>query len=148
LPSGHTFVPGTLILQENVGGNVTVYGTFTPPAAGKLGVHGQFVNNGTFGPTSGIATVSGSGSFTNNGSFQAGNVSLLLKGTGSTTIKSGSRITALTINAVGGTVTLQGDLTVNGGLTLTAGTLDASSSNYSLKLNSSLLASHGRFNGR
>src|SRR3989344_4815628 len=72
------------------------------------------------------------GTFTNAGTYTTGTETLSLTGTSSYNFTPGSTIYNVTINGSGGTYTLQGNLTTSNNLTITAGTLDVSGSNYSI----------------
>jgi len=84
-------------------------GTFTAPAT--LNIAGSFNRTGgTFGHNGGTVNLTGTGTVTNTDSFNN-----------------------LTINSAG-TITLGSALDVNGTLTLTAGTLDVSGTNYGINV--------------
>ncbi len=107
--SGKTVSLGSALL---VGGDLTITAGTLAAAAWPVNVSGNWSNAGAF---------TGSGTVTLSGTSASG------------TLKSGgSSFSALIVNGSGGVYTLQDALTTTGGLTLTAGTLAAGSSNVAI----------------
>lgn len=105
--SSHTFAPGGTITVDDI----DINGTLT------LGSNAATVS-GTWDATGGAFTSSGTVTFTS---------------TSTETITSNSNsFSAITFNGSGGTWTLGDALDADGNLTITAGTLDASASNYGI----------------
>lgn len=103
--SSHTFAPGGTITVDDI----DINGTLT------LGSNAATVS-GTWDATGGTVTSSGTVTFTST--------------TTETITPNSNSFTNLTLNGSGGTWTLGGALTVAGNLTISAGTLDVSGSNY------------------
>lgn len=92
--------------------------------------------------------VSVGGNFTNNGTYTKGTETLTLTGTGAQTLKTNaSSLYNLTVNGSGGTYTLQDALTTTNNLTITAGTLDVSASNYAVSVGGNF-SNSGTFTAR
>jgi hypothetical protein len=102
----------------------------------------------TFTPAGGGLIVGGN--FTNNGTYTHFDEQLILAGTGSQTLKTNSSyLWNLTLNAIGGTYTLQDPLLVAKDLTLSAGTLDAKSGgNYAITVAGDWINTGGTFTAR
>lgn len=90
-------------------------------------------------------TLTINGSFTNNGTFTAGTGTTIITNTGS--INGSSTFYNLTINATGNTITLGANQTISNNLTISAGTLDVSSSNFNLQIGNRF-TNNGSFNAR
>lgn len=104
---------------------MTVATAYNPPGPFTIG-SGKTV---LFGGTG----ISVGGNYTNNGSLVSTAPVTLTTGYSSITLTTGEAFGGnLVINKSGQTVTLAQHTTINGGLTITAGTLDVSASNYSL----------------
>ena len=87
------------------------------------------------------------GSYSNSGTFTArsGTVTLNATATGKTITSGGSSFYNLTLNGVGGGWTLQDNTTVSNVLTITNGTLDASSRTLTLSGNGTPFSNSGTF---
>ncbi len=120
--SGKTVTLGSGLL---VGGDLTITSGKLAASTWPVSVSGDWSNAGTF-TSSGTVTLSGTSS---SGTLKSG----------------GSSFYALTINGSGGTYTLQDALTTADDLTLTAGTLAASSSN--VRIGGDLNITAGAFTG-
>ncbi|OGY31152.1 MAG: hypothetical protein A2805_00615 [Candidatus Andersenbacteria bacterium RIFCSPHIGHO2_01_FULL_46_36] len=95
------------------------------------GKHLFIPSSHTFAPGGNITLT---GNFTNNGTYTKGTETININSTSaSATLKTnGSQLYALAQNGSGGTYTLQDALSVATDLTITAGTLDVSGSNYGI----------------
>lgn len=115
--------PGILDTSAANSYSLTVFGNLAV-ATGTLTANGSTITVG--------------GNFTGSGVFTPGTSTLILNGTGSQTIAFSTGTGNLggyynlTINKISGTVSLTGATTVNNDLTITAGVLDVTASNYAL----------------
>jgi hypothetical protein len=125
-----------------VSGNLTVGTGSTFDVHGKsTTVTGTFENAGTLALSGDETTMS----LTND--TDSGLVDYV--GTGSYTgLKAGNSYHDVTFNGAGGTWTLNNALTVNGDLALTAGTLDASATNYGISVAGDWTKTSGAFTAR
>ncbi len=127
----------------------TSFANLTLSGAGTWSLNNDITTAGNVTVTTGTLlqrqkTVTVGGNWTDNANFTASG-SMVFTGNGTITEPRGFK--ALTINAAGSTVELGRALTVSGSITITAGTLDVSSSNHRLTLSGSL-TNNGTFNAR
>ncbi len=110
-------------------------------ANGTLAMTGATAGLTMTGTTGTLMTINGTGS-----TFTAGTSTVTINGNGSNTINSGAftgsnALNNLTINITGVSKTLGANLTASGTTTVTLGTLDTSSSNYTLSTGAVSIAS-------
>ncbi len=127
-------------------GNAIIAGAFTPGTQGLTITSGNFsiLSGGSYGGNN--CTVGGN--FSNAGTFAPTAGTFTMTGTGSQTILSGGgSFGRLTIQAgVIGTYTLLDDLIISvGNLSLTSGTLDVSPSNFTITAKSNIVVTSGAF---
>ncbi len=104
--------PETLTLSNTATvGNFTISAGTVAAASNTINVGGTWSNSGTFTPSTSTLTLTGTSTFADTTSLYN-----------------------LTINGVGITVTLGATLNVSNNLTITAGTLDVSASNYAMNI--------------
>lgn len=115
--------PSTALADITLDNNLSVAGNLT-------------LNGGTLDVSSSNYTITVSGSWINQGGIftaRDGTVTLDGSDSGLQILSGGSRFDGLTVTQGGGSWTLQDRLTVSGALTISAGTLDTSSNDYTLK---------------
>ena len=115
----------TLPASATVNGNLTLTNGGTFQVNASLTVSGNVVINSGTTLNAGSATISVGGDWTRSGTFTPGAGTVVCNGTGAQSIGA-STFNHLTINKSSGTATLAGNLTLNGDLNLSAGTLDLS----------------------
>src|SRR5207253_1988126 len=133
--SGTVVFDGTGTINSNEAfNNVTINTGGTVTLGANLDVNGDLVlTAGTLDASASNYQINVAGNWTDTGAgaFTERSGTVVFDGTG--TINSNEAFNNVTINTVG-TVTLGANLDVNGDLVLTAGTLDASASNYQINV--------------
>src|SRR6185295_9105748 len=102
-------------------------GTFDATSGGDISVTSFTFNYSNFTAPAGNITDSGSFIIDPGANFSANGGTLTMTGNGSL---QGARLFNFIVDATSKTVTMAGTVTVDGDLTLTAGTLDATSADY------------------
>ncbi|MEI6815719.1 MAG: T9SS type A sorting domain-containing protein, partial [Bacteroidota bacterium] len=130
--ASQSFTPGSsnyynVIISNSGNGTLTLAGNLTC-------THDISISSGTLDVSSSNYSITVAGSFYNNSGFNAEYGPLTFNGTNSENFLPGnSSYHAIVINNIGNnTVILQSNLTLNNNLTITSGTLDVSTSNYSI----------------
>jgi len=147
--TGGSFTAGTSTIQFTGGkaqtltpGGTGFYHVRMDKTGGEVSLGGALDINGNFTITAGTVDVTASnytiniaGDWTNSGGFRAQSSTVTFDGTGTQNLTSGgTNFYHLEVNKTGGSVILADALDVDRNLTLTNGTLDTSSSHYSINM--------------
>ena len=128
---------------STINGSFTLAGTVTPAAATGMTIGGNVTIGAGTSFDAGSFSHSVKGNWSNSGTFIAGASAIALNGTSAQTI-SGSTFAALTIDNAGG-VSMAGDATIGGTLTLSSGAFAIGG--HTLTLNGALVAGSGSLVG-
>lgn len=113
----------------SISSSLTVNGSLTLSTGGALDINSDLTVAGNITIGSGVtvnengAVISVGGDWNRAGSFNPTTGTLLFNGSGNQSISSGT-VNKLTVNKTSGTLSLAGNLVINGNLTITAGTID------------------------